>query len=304
MDISILIVSFNTCKALRECLRALPEAVGDLSHEIIVVDNASEDGTAEMLSREHPQISLIANRENIGFARACNQAIKASSGGCLLFLNSDTIARPLSLGALAGYLSAHPRVGAVGPRLYACDGRLSRSCFRFPSLTRPYLNFRLVQYFLGEKFALPYARQDPIFSRGGPADWLSAACLLVRRQALEKVGPFDERYFMYFEDIDLCRRLRNSGWDVVYWPKAEVLHSSGASSHGQKARLRVEDQRSRLIYFSTHHPGLGFRLQCFGVFLAALMRSARWLACFKFKRLGVEARIMRLVLIGNYQEPL
>jgi GT2 family glycosyltransferase len=296
MDLSVIIVSYNSRGHLARCLQAVLAGAERVKWEAIVVDNASHDGSPEMVAREFPYVSLIANRENVGFARACNQGFRMARGESLLFLNPDTEAKPGSIATLIGYLRDNPSLGAVGPRLCNPNGQLTRSCFRFPSLTRPLLNSRPVQLLVGERFGLAYPLEDPRVREGGTVDWLSGACLLARRQALKETGPFDERYFMYFEDTDLCRRIWRAGWQVVFWPNAEVLHVGGASSRGQWARLSIELQRSRLIYFSTHHPGLVCGVMRCIAGIASLARSLCWLATLQPQHLGTEAKILKVAL--------
>jgi len=298
MDLSIVVVSYNTRPLLARCLRALPLAAAGLHREVIVVDNASADGSPAAVAGEFPDVILIANAENVGFARACNQGVAVARGRAVLFLNSDAEPRPESLTALVAYLRDHPRVGAVGPRLGHPDGGSPRSCFRFPSLTRPFLDFALVRRLVGPRFSLTYPVGDRRLAEGGAVDWLSGACLLVRGEALGEVGRFDERYFMYFEDTDLCRRLWAADWEVRFWPGVEVLHLGGASSRGHWARLSVEVQRSRLIYFSTHHPGLVSGLIRLLAGLAAVTRGARSLLCLRAAGLRAEARIVGLAVRG------
>lgn len=298
MDLSVIVVNYNTCGLLVRCLASLAPASVGMPYEVIVVDNASRDGSAAAVAGQFPGVALIANRENLGFARACNQGSKQARGEHLLFLNGDTEPRPGSLSGLVAYLRDHPRVGAVGPRLRNPEAGHPRSCFRFPSLTRPQLNFRLVRCLVGERFGLAYPLDDARVLGGGPVDWLSGACLLLRRQAFEAVGCFDERYFMYFEDTDLCRRLWAARWEVVFWPEVEVLHVGGASAQGREVRLSIELQRSRLIYFATHHPGMVYGLVRCMAGIAAVVRSAAWLAGLRGEGLRAEARILGLALRG------
>lgn len=301
VELSVIVVSYNTRELLARCLRSLAPASPQTAHEIIVVDNASRDGSVEMLGRQFPWVTSIANTTNLGFARACNQGVRESRGRNLLFLNADTEPQPGSVSGLVGYLGDHPRVGAVGPRLRHPDGGWPRSCFRFPTLMRPLLNFRLVRRVAGDRFGLPYPSDDPRVREGGPVDWLSGACLLIRQEALEAAGLFDERYFMYLEDTDLCRRLWGAGWEVVFWPRAEVLHVGGASSRGHAVRLGIEHQRSRLIYFSTHHPGVVYlSVRCLAG-LAALGRGLCSLARLRHEELRAEASILRLALWGVHR---
>ncbi|MGH7278091.1 MAG: glycosyltransferase family 2 protein, partial [Candidatus Rokuibacteriota bacterium] len=178
------------------------------------------------------------------------------------------------------------------------DGGAARSCFRFPSLLRPYLNLRLLRAVVGERFGLPYEWTDARVREGGVVDWLSGACLLLRREALEAAGLLDERYFMYFEDTDLCRRLWRAGWEVAFWPAVEVLHEGGASGRGLEGRLALEQRRSCLIYFATHHPGLVYAVVRAITAVAAFLRGVRWVASRRADGLRIEAKIMRLAVYG------
>jgi GT2 family glycosyltransferase len=298
LELSIIVVSYNTRQHLERCLRALAAASADLETQVIVVDNASRDGSVEMLRHDFPAVTVIANRDNVGFARGCNAGLAAAEGRFLLLLNSDTVPAPGSLSALVRYARAYPRAGAVGPRLRAADGSPARSCFHFPSLTRPYLNIAAVRRLVGDRFGLPYAWDHPCLRDGGVVDWLSGACMLLRRDALAAAGVLDERYFMYFEDTDLCRRLWRAGWQVVFWPAVEVIHEGGASARGHEGRLSVEHRRSALIYFSTHHAGVVYGVVRAITVAAALARAVQSLLHRRREGLRVEATILRLGLRG------
>ncbi|HEY3067281.1 MAG TPA: glycosyltransferase family 2 protein [Methylomirabilota bacterium] len=298
LDLSVIVVSYNTRQHLARCLRALPAATTGTECEVIVVDNASRDGSADVVRREFPSVTLIANRDNVGFARACNAGLEGAGGRFLLLLNSDAVPTPGSVSALVRFARAYPRAGAIGPRLRTADGRTARSCFHFPSLVRPYLNVGVVRRLAGDRFGLPYEWNHPCLRDGGVVDWLSGACLLLRREALAATGALDERYFMYFEDTDLCRRLWRAGWQVVFWPSVDVLHEGGASGRGHEGRLSVEHRRSALIYFATHHAGFvsgGVRAI---TVTAALVRAVQSLWHRRRERLRLEATIMGLGLRG------
>jgi GT2 family glycosyltransferase len=303
-ELSIIVVSYNTRELLAQCLGSLGAAASRTPHEIIVVDNASRDGSVEMLGRQFPGATSIANRVNVGFARAVNRGIRASRGEFLALVNSDAEALPGSLDALAAFLRARPTVGAVGPQTLGSDGRPIQSAFRFPTLLRPYLNFATLRWVAGDAFSLSYPRGSRAMAEGGPVDWLSGACLVLRRKALEQVGLLDERFFMYFEDTDLCRRLRRGGWAVWYWPQVRVVHHVGGSSGSDRERLRLELRRSCLHYFRVHHPGPVFWAVRGLVAGGALTRLA--LGHYPFRRAGAapatdpatERRILRLALRG------
>lgn len=274
IDLSVIVVSYNTRELLARCLRSLGPGARETPHEIVVVDNASGDGSAEMVGREFPRVLLIANPANVGFARAANQGIRAARGEFPALVNSDAEAPRGSLDALVAFLRARPAVGAVGPRTLGPDGHPIRSAFRFPSLLRPYLNFAALRWIAGDAFSLSYPAGARAMEEGGEVDWLSGACLVLRRKALDQVGPLDERFFMYFEDTDLCRRLRQGGWAVWYWPQVRVVHHVGGSSGRDRERLRLELRRSCLHYFRVHHPGPVFWAVRALVLLNALCRLA------------------------------
>ncbi len=306
ISLSIIVVSYDTRELLCRCLASLGPAARATPQEIIVVDNASRDGSAEMVRREFPGAIVIANTGNVGFGRAANQGIRAGRGEFLALVNSDAEAAPGSLDGLVGFLRANPSVGAVGPRILLPDGRVSSSCFRYPSLFRPYLNFEALRRVFGERFNLSYPPASPILQEGGEVDWLSGACLVLRRKALDEIGLLDEHFFMYFEDTDLCRRLRRGGWAVWYLPEVRVVHGVGGSSGENRARLHLELRRSCLHYFRTHHSRPVFWAVRALVFGGALLRLAR--GPFRRSRAGTapdpatERQIMRLALEGRSRE--
>lgn len=293
-DLSIVIVSHNARDGLRRCLAALPAGCGAVPWDAAVVDNASADGAPDVVAREFPGVRLLRNPENAGFARACNQGAASTRGKFLLFLNPDAEPEAGSLALMAAQMGARQGMGALGPRLCRPGGAPARSCFRFPSPWRPLLNFP----FLPGWFSPGYPPDGHTERWGGPVDWLSGACLMVRRKAFEDTGRFDERYFLYFEDTDLCRRLGTKGWDVVFSPAARVAHAGGGSSAGMEPRLAVERQRSRLIYHGTHHPGARWLWERCAVAAAAAARSLLWAASGRLKRLAEERRILALAVKG------
>src|ERR1700722_13610608 len=223
-SLCIIIVSYNVRDRLRDCLR-------DLSGQrVIVVDNASSDSSAAMVRAEFPAVELIANTDNRGFAAACNQGIAASTEEFILILNPDTLATPAALQALLDVMRAEPHAGACGPRIVNPDGSLQPSCRRFPTLPRLLLDeFGLGKLFPRSKFFGDYRMTWWAHDQLREVDQLMGAALLLRRAALEQVGTFDERFFMYFEEVDLCLRLRDAGWKVLFVPAAKVIHHGGQS---------------------------------------------------------------------------
>jgi len=266
VDLSVVIVSWNTRGLLRECLTALAEGarlkmdsldpssvVRRLSSvEVIVVDNASTDGSAAMVRAELPAVRLIANTENVGFARANNQGIRASTGRYVVLLNSDTVVPASALGSLVMFMDAHPDIGAVGPRLLRPDGAPQPYAFGGDP-TLGYLLRRGVNRLLYRRPLHDWAT-DAI----QPVDWVSGACLLARRAAIDQAGLLDERIFMYFEDNDWCLRIRRAGWQVVYNPQVAITHIGGQSVTRNPAARQA--YRASLRYFYAKHYGLAANL--------------------------------------------
>lgn len=261
--VSAVVVSYNTRDHLLRCLASLESVL--LPLEVVVVDNASGDGSAEAVAERFPATRIVRNDENLGFARASNQGLRRCGAPYVLLLNSDAEVRPGAVEALAGLLDARPRVGAVGPRTLSPDGSVQVSFG--PPLT-PWGEWRQRRLLRGVRARRPDALRRAAERAGGEREpaWVSGACLLARRQALDQVGGFDEGFFLYEEDVDLCRRLRQAGWTILFTPAAEVVHHVGRSMARDPDRSRLEYQRSHLRYYRKHN----------GVFATALLRV--WLA--------------------------
>ena len=222
-QVTIILVNYNTCLFLRQCLSALHQFVDLDRNEIVVVDHASQDYSADMVSQEFPSVTLISNSRNVGFATANNQAMRITEGEYVLVLNPDTIVPPDLVSGLVQFMYHHPRTGAVGPRLVSIDGTLQTSCRRFPtSLPILLRTTRLHHLFPGPMNH--YLMMDWDHAAVREVDWLFGACLMLRRHAVEQIGFFDERFFLYYEDVDLCYRLWQAGWKVYYCPQITLPH--------------------------------------------------------------------------------
>ncbi len=244
--LSIIVVNWNTRNLLAGCLASVMETAGDLDPEVWVVDNASSDGSAAMVRERFPQVRLIENVQNIGFARANNQALAQADGRYLLLLNSDTIVKPGALRALVEFMDAHPDAGAVGARLLNADGSLQPSCH--PMLT-PWREFWRLLFLETMRRCATYdmARWDVDTPR--QVEVIKGACLMVRREALDQVGQLDEGYFMYTEEVDLCYRLAQAGWKLYWVPQAQVVHYDGQSAKQVAERMYVQLYRSKVQFY-------------------------------------------------------
>lgn len=254
MDLTIAIVSWNTRELLRRCLASIDPLIGGdgegLRVEVIVVDNGSADGSAELVAAEFPRATLIRNRDNRGFAGANNQAIAASQGRHVLLLNSDAVLVPGAAETMVGFLDSHPGVGAVGVQLVNADGSFQASFADFPSLLGELLLLTKLSKLVCPPTYPSYPPEKSTVTRA--VDWVVGACLMVRRRAIDEVGGLDEGYFMYTEETDWCYRLGKAGWPVYFLPEVRVPHWSGQSASKAPERKRSQLYRSKSRFFWKH----------------------------------------------------
>jgi hypothetical protein len=250
-DVSIIILNWNTRGQLVKCLDAISQTAGDLDTEILVVDNASSDGSPMMVRQQFPHVNLIANHENVGFARGNNQALVASHGRYVLLVNSDAFVMPGAIQALIDLADLQPQAGMVGAQLINADGSFQTSHTPFPNLWRELLILSgLGRLIYGRWYPSCGPEEDK-----GPqvVDYVEGACLLVRRKAFEEVGGLDEAYFMYAEEVDWCYAMRAKGWQVWYQPTAKVTHLGGGSSRNRPFQREADLYRSRVRFFRKHY---------------------------------------------------
>lgn len=254
MDLAIVIVSFNAREALERCLAALHETPPRVSHEIVVVDNASRDGSAVAVRTRWPTVRVIALDENVGFARATNIGLRNTSSELALLLNGDTIVPAGAVDRLVGVLRAHPETAIVGPRLVDERGRVEMS---FGRMIGPFneLRQKLLARLHDAGFDPVSRYVERVTARERVVDWISGACLLVRRADAEAVGLLDERFFMYAEDVDFGAAIRRRGRAVLFTPAATVVHLRGRSVAAAPAATHAAYRRSQLAFYEKHHPG-------------------------------------------------
>lgn len=248
-NVSIVTVTYRSRRHIGDCLRALDRATSGDRPEIIVVDNDSPDGTADFVAELAPAVRLIRNQVNRGFAAACNQGAAIAGGEYLLFLNPDTLVQPRAIDRAVALLRAEPTIAATGCQLLYTDGSFQHSAFRFPTAAQTAIDFFPVHHRLADsRLNGRYPRSA--YRRPFPIDHPLGAFLLIRRSAWDQVGPLDEAYFMYVEEIDWCRRAKQAGWSIYCEPRATVIHHSGASTRQVRAPMLVQLYRSRLHYFA------------------------------------------------------
>ena len=253
VEVAIVIVSYNTSEALQDCINTLVQYPPDTSHEIIVIDNNSSDGSAPAIRARWPHIKVVNSGSNLGFAKATNLGIRKTMSRMILLLNSDTLPAPGAVDGLVQVLKSRSAAAAVGPRLVGIDGSLEVSFGRMISPLNECLQKFLI---LGYKHRVPFFKALVEYRAQNEriVDWVSGACLLVNRHDAEKVNLLDERFFLYTEDVDFCASLRSRGRQILFTPTVEIVHHSGLS--GQHSPIPTAEfyRRSHLAFYRKHHP--------------------------------------------------
>ncbi len=272
MKLSIVIVNWNVHDLLAACLESIGRNItlSDLPNvETIVVDNASTDKSVTMIRDRFPWVHLAANRENSGFAKANNQGIALSKGEYVLLLNPDTLLHDNSLKTLVTYLDDHPTVGAVGPLLENPGGTLQVSCYPTPTLLREAWRLMRPDRAVGHG---AYPMHAWSTSQARTVDVVQGACLLVRRQVFDQVGVLDEDYFIYTEEVDLCARIRQAKWQIVWVPTAKVIHYGGQSTRQVATKMFLHLYASKVTYFRKHFGAMTARFYKLILAMASLLR--------------------------------
>ena len=252
-DLSIIIVSWNVSKLLYDCLQSIAENKGELAVEVIVVDSASSDDTPEMVAQEFPWVYLIACDENVGFPRGNNLGMAHANGRFILLLNPDTQIVGHALQTMIAYLESNPEIGMVGPQLLNSDGTVQSSRRRFPTLGTAFFESTWLEPYAPKAILEDYFVLDVPDDKIATVDWVVGACMMTRYEIAESVGGMDEAYFMYSEELDWCRRVKQAGWDVVYLPTAQVVHHYGKSSDQAVTHRHINFNRAKLRYFRKYH---------------------------------------------------
>lgn len=289
VKLSTIIVNYNTEAYLKQCLHSVYSSESRLNLEVIVVDNNSHDGSRRMIKRDFPQVRLIENDENPGFARGNNIGIAAACGEYILLLNSDTEIVDDALGKMSAFLDKHLEVAVVTSRLIYPDFTEQGVARKFPTPMNALFGRRslLTRLFPRNRFSQGYLISRTHVSSKIPfeVDWVSGACLMVRKHVLQSVGNLDEGFFMYWEDADLCFRIKQEGWKVYCVPDAVVVHYEGKSSHHKmNNRLIVEFNKSAYRYYRKHHIRSSFHVMNLLAFVGLALRTLLLLSANICKR--------------------
>jgi GT2 family glycosyltransferase len=266
MKLSLIIVSWNTADILAQCLDSIYAHATAAPFEVWVVDNASTDGSAAMVRQRFPQVKLLQNETNPGFATANNQAIRHCTGEYVLLLNPDTIVYADALSRLVQFLDLNPQAGACGARLFNADGSLQHSCYPTPTLGRELWRM----FHLDGRIRYHMDTWDTNTPRQVEA--LLGACIMARRNILEAIGLMDENYFMFSEEIDLCYRIRQAGWEIYWLPQAQIVHLGGQSTRQVKTEMFLRLYEGKLHYMRKHYGRLQTWLYKLILLLASLAR--------------------------------
>lgn len=312
IDVSIVVVNWNTRDVLRGCLASVYAQTQEIIFEVVVVDNASSDGSAEMVKKEFPQAILIENTKNRGFAAANNQGMRIAKGRYVLLLNPDTIVLEGAIQKTVAYADHRPEIGVVGCQVWENDTTLQLTCFRFPSVG----NLILQKSGLCRLFP-----RSGVVGREKMAGWnrdtecevevVSGMFMLVRQEAIDQVGVMDEDYFIYAEETDWCFRFKRAGWKCVFTPMARIIHLDGGSKSTEQISVRmfVQQQKSLLIFFKKQR-GVASWAVAKGIYIFSMLvryavfvtlslfkrdnkaskKAAQSLAALKFHLLGVEPK--------------
>jgi len=298
MNLSIIIVNWNTNNQLTQCLASIFHNTPSDEFEILLVDNASTDGSVDMVRERFQQVQLIENNENLGFAKANNQAIQQSNGHYVILLNPDTEIKPGALETLVRFMDEEPQAGAAGPKLLNPDGTLQTSCYPSPTLPREI--WRLFHLDKIKPYGI-YEMSRWDMEKPRQVDVLQGACLILRREVLDQVGLLDEDYFVYSEEVDLCYRLKKAGWQLYWVPGAKVVHYGGQSTNQVAEEMFLQLYRGKILFFRKHYGRLSANLYKFVLLLATLTR----LALTPLARLEKQPRRRQhLVLAGHYHRLL
>jgi GT2 family glycosyltransferase len=279
LDVSVIIVAWNVRQLLHDCLKSVYDQTEGIDFEVIYVDNASEDGSVEMVVKDFPQVKMIENRENKGFIKANNQGIEISKGRYVLLLNSDTIVLDNAIAKLVQFADAHTEAAVVGCKVLNPDMTLQRNCFMYPSILNMFLSTTyLYKIFPKSKF---FGREHMTwwdFNDVREVETVCGSCSLVRKEAIKQVGLMNETYFVYGDDPDWCYRFNKVGWKIIFTPDARIIHYGGQTTKQMARAFRLQLHGSQLIFMKLYRSKLAFPFACLLAAMFFFLRVPYWLA--------------------------
>jgi len=263
MELSIIIVNWNTRNLLVQCLNSIYQTVETVEMEVWVVDNGSTDGSDAAAVERFPETKFVQNKVNVGFAKANNQALNTAAGRYYLLLNPDTQVSKGAIEKLISFMNAHPEAGGAGAQLINSDGSKQNSIANFPSLATELLNKSVLRRLFPRRFP----GRGRVYPQPIEVDSVIGACMMVRRQASDQVGLLDEDYFLFLEETDWCYRMKRAGWKIYHVPQAEVYHFQGKSAEAERKRAKVEYYRSRYSFFKKNKGDLQWAILLAGLLI-------------------------------------
>lgn len=275
LDITISIVNWNTKEYLRQCLNSIREYTRGIKYETIVVDNASSDNSTQMIREEFPYVNLIANKRNYGFAKANNQSLEVASGRYFLILNPDTKLLNNAFKKMIDFMDDHFDAGAIGCKVLNPDLTLQLSCRTFPSFSSVVWDYIfLSSYFPKNKIFGKYRMSHWNHNCICQIDQPMGCCLMIRKEALASIGVFDEKFYMYFEEVDLCYRLKKKGWQIYFTPEAQILHFGGRGTSQAEIQMFIERQRSMYKFYKKHYGNLQLLALKILIFINSIIKTS------------------------------
>ena len=255
MDLSCIIVNYQNSESLKGCLDSIYQTIQEIDFEVIIIDNSKENVELQTLKGNYPKIQIICNPTNVGFSKANNQAAKIARGKFLFILNPDTILKEQATNSMFRYICTNMATGALGPKVVNPDGSLQYSCRRYPTLWTGLFNRYsiLSRLFPQNHFTSQYLMLDFDHNETSPVDWLSGCCLMIPKSVFEEVNGFDENYFLFNEDVDLCRMIYQTGKEIIYFPEATVIHKVSTSNKKTSAKVIIQRHLGMMYYFKKHH---------------------------------------------------
>jgi hypothetical protein len=303
MDVSIIVVAWNVRKLLHDCLKSVYDQTEGVDFEVIYVDNASQDGSVDMVKSEFPEVKIIQNERNEGFIRANNQAIGIAEGRYVLLLNSDTVVLDNAIAKTVKFADEHPEAAVIGCKVLSPDKTLRRTCFMYPSLLNMFLSATyLCKIFPKSRF---FGRERMTwwdFDDVREVETISGCFSLVRKEAIKDVGVMNETYYVYGDDPDWCYRFKKNGWKILFSPEAEIIHYGGQTTKHMSREFKLQLYGSRLIFIKLHKNGLTFMLARLLTAAFFLLRVPYWMATavIRKKERKVSLETAKTYFVGGF----
>tara|TARA_B100000959_G_C14930481_1_gene603433 strand:+ start:534 stop:1469 length:936 start_codon:yes stop_codon:yes gene_type:complete len=299
VDLSIVIVNYNAKTYLELCLQSIYKTINGINYEVFVVDNNSSESIEDMMNKNFPDVNLSLNTSNEGFAKANNKAIKKCSGHYILLLNNDTVLLPGAVNVLYSHMEKSLDIGILGPQILTKKKILQESFFKTPDLLTEFIQKTFYNKIIENKESFFGKRRYLKYQKEHEVDWITGACMMIRKEAIVDVDLFDDNFFMYFEDADLCCKVRKKGWKVIYTPLAKITHFGGMSRATNERKAAKEYRASQLYFYRKHHNKFTFILLKIFLLLKYLYKANSSILFFFVRKKCITDLKENLSDIGN-----